>query len=456
MTSDNRINARAYEGLVLSFPFLVLFCPRLNLGFTHARIDEMLVLVWLPLSIKHLLQSRYISGRNNIFGFIKVFLVLLGVFTAGLLYGEGAARWSASNIKLVTRPAVVIAYFLVVRYWCYRAMVNPVRAGVAVVGAILAAGLLGYIAMSSPALADSLVSTYSSGIAEYDDNYSFDMSRRAMSVFSGYDQASVTYSIALVLVIFLFFNSRRRLTGKFLPGLAMAGLLVSIMTSGRIGFVTAIVGGLVSLVLNMRGRAARMVPVAVFLAVLLVSAVPLGNLVIRNEETMQRFSDVMNLFDLASSTPLWERSSGVAGVVATQVLGIRYPTGMAMLTGFGDDGKFVSDVGYVTVFVKYGLVGIVAVISTLFVIAVKGRRIGKLVMSVSPDSIPLSAFLPGIAAIFFVGSMKGGLYFLTYKVGEIFAYILALCIVEDEISRAGMNGKNDLRMRDIPNDDARG
>jgi hypothetical protein len=353
------------------------------------------------------------------------------MFLFGLLYGDGIGKWAWENIKLVTRPAVIIINVLVVRYWMFRSKACPDHLVLGFVIAVMLAGALGYFAMFSPALADMLDLLYTH---EYDfaDTYSFNMAGRAMSVFAGYDQASITYALGCMMSLFFFLNSRTFFLKVFSLLMSMS-LIVAIISSARIGFVALLLGILVFLVMNIKRRI--FLPFCVLVFVSLALLLPAMGFLFPENKPIERFMDVVALFDISSSVPFWERSSGVDSVLISQVYGLLYPQGTGLIFGFGDNGLFVSDVGYITVFVKYGIVGLVILFSAMFMIGWRGYRTGKKSMTLVTKykaSIPLNMILPAIISLFIVASFKGGLYFITYKTGELFAFILALCLIEGE------------------------
>ena len=425
---------KLYAGLVLAFPFLVLFSPRIPIIITHARVDELLVLLWLPFAVKHYVQTSNKYQRTYNASYFRAFLFLFVVFVFGLLYGDGEARWSRENLKLVTRPIVIILNILVLRFWIFRANMKRVHLVAGLIAAVTLAGAVGYLAMSSPALADSLKILYAQEIPLY-KAYAFDMSSRAMSVFVGYDQASITYAIGIILSLYLFFNYRTSF-GKSFSAITTICLFVAIVSSARIGLVSLFFGVLVLLVMNMKGRMLMIASVCCPLFLLSFLLMPFLDFVFPNSETIERFMDAVALLDFNSPLPFWERSYGMNAVIQQQVYGILYPHGSEVVFGFGDNGEFVSDIGYVTVFVKYGIVGLLSVFYTLITIGKTGFKTGKNAMlSVTKKGVgfPINAILPGLMTLFIVGSSKGGLYFITYKTGELFAFVLALCILEGEV-----------------------
>ncbi len=112
-----------------------------------------------------------------------------------------------------------------------------------------------------------------------------------------------------------------------------------------------------------------------------------------------------------------------------------YPRSGQYSYRFGDHGKFISDSGYVTIFVKYGVFGLIILIYALVMIGVKGFQLNRKITSSIMDKnnyFPISIILPVLVVIFLVGPVKGGLYFITYKTGEFFAFILAICVIESE------------------------
>jgi hypothetical protein len=210
--------------------------------------------------------------------------------------------------------------------------------------------------------------------------------------------------------------------------------LVAIVTSARVGFVT-LVAGLVAMLLLRKHSARPLVMAVGLVAVFLYAVVPIGHFVLPDSATLQRFEDVVRLLDVSSSTSMLERSEGVSELFATQVLNVSYPEGLDVLWGKGDDGEFVSDSGYVTTYVKHGVAGILIVLFFLAITAFQGNRLARAVARrASVAVLPISAVVPGLAALFCAGSIKGGHYFLTYKIGELFALVLALSVIEGEFA----------------------
>lgn len=417
--------------LLLSFPFSVLFCPPLNFLLFHARIDEVLVLAFVPVAAIHYFSHTFRNYRKVSNPYFVVFFVLYAVFLLGLIHGGGIGQATSSDWRWISRPLAMVLNILVLRYWLHRASLKFSHYVFGTVTAIALAGALGYFAMSSPALADTLVRIYSAGLEAYDDNYSFDMSRRAMSVFTGYDQASIAYAIGFVLTIFLYFNNDKK--WKILMLFMMSVIVVAILTSARVGIVSALAGGAVLWVFHHRGRVAGITVAVLALTIVIYSVAPFGQLFIQNPETIARLKEFTGIFDFWSATPFIDRSPGLRGMVDSQILDVSYPKGPDMIIGFGDDRRFVSDLGIVTVYVKYGVIGLVVLACVYAVWVFKGLETRRMILLTTRYKMPFCETLPAFVAVFFVGSMKGGLYFLTYKLGELFALVLALAVVEGEI-----------------------
>jgi hypothetical protein len=420
--------------LLLSFPFSVLFCPPVNLLLFYARIDEVLVLAFVPVAAIHYLSHAFRNYRKVASPHFVALFILFAVFLLGLFHGGGNWQAGSSYWRWITRPLALILAILVLRYWLHRGLLKFNHYVTGIVVAVALAGALGYFAMHSPELADTLVRVYSAGIEAYDDNYSFDMSRRAMSVFTGYDQASIAFAIGFVLTIYLYVNSGKK--WKIPTLVTMCVMAVAILASARVGIVSALAGGSALWVLRQRGRLAGFV-VAVLALILAISAViPFAQLFIQNPETIARLKEFTGIFDFWSSTPFIDRSQGLRGMVDSQILDVSYPKGLEAVIGFGDDTRFVSDLGIVTVYVKYGVIGMVVLACVYAVWVYKGLQTSGMILAATRQYMPFSTTLPALVALFVVGNMKGGLYFLTYKLSELFAFVLALVIVEGEIAVA--------------------
>jgi len=428
-TALPRAGPRAFTALLLAFPFLVLFSPRIPLLVTHARIDELLVAAWLPVALRHYGRPTSDAIRRRRSPYFLAFLSIFVVFVIGLVLGDGAERWSQPNLKMVSRPLFVLIDILVLRYWIHRSQCAAVTAASALVSAVAVAGGLGYLALSTPALAAGLTSVYASALENVNDAYRFDMSRRAMSVFAGYDQASVTYAAGALVSLALFLDART-FRARALSSAAGLWLIVSIVTSARTGFVSLVLGGMKLLAMRRGGHAVVAACAAARIGALAYVVVPS---IIPNEATLEHFADIKSLIDVSSPLPFWERSEGVNALIESQVIGIEYPSGMDCLLGRGDTGMYISDSAYVTIYVTYGLVGVAVIAYALFAIARQASRTGRSFRAaVGSPRASVSSMLPAMVALFAVASAKGGLYLLTYKTGELFAVLLAYCVVEAE------------------------
>lgn len=434
-----------YAFLTILFPFMVIFSPRINLILTHARIDELIVFLFLPFSLQHFLRSEKGVFRNHRRTLLLPFLTLFILFTLGLIHGGEPENWTFQTVNQACRPLIVIANVLVLRYWILKSNIKFMYLLLGFIIAITLAGVLGLAAMTKPALALALQNIYVPNIAQYGDLYRFDMSTRAMSVFAGYDQASMTYAIAIIFSIFIFLNFNSLILKAFSILMSFC-LLSAIVTSARIGFIAIIFAFVVIYVFNIKIKLGYTTMFICLAGAFLFILLTYNQLFLINDQTITRFADVLNLFDFSSPIPFWERSEGVNVVLRTQVYGIHYPQGLDMIWGIGDRGEFISDIGFIGTFVKYGFIGIAALLYIFISIGYMGYRIGKKAKGLY-FYLPISSLLPGLMAMFIVGSMKGGLYFITYKIGELFAFILALSLVEAEALKSNYSFQKHFKLK---------
>ena len=421
-----------YSFLIVLYPFSVLFCPRLNIGFTHARIDELLVFIWAPIALVSFLFSKI---KRITIVYYLVFLSLSILFTFGVLYAGSSTGWSIPNLKNVSRPVFFLMNLIVLRYWIYKGKVKIKTVLLSLVASITIAGVIGLYATTNPTFAYWLTNTYASGIFDMEAPYRFNMSFRAMSVFSGYDQASITYAIGVILSLFIVLNYWRRKALRYLCILMIILLTMSIISSARVGII-ALMGGLIvffSFTISKKITIFYIFSTALAILILGTFILPFARDVIPTYST-NRLMELTEVFNFKSHYSILERVQGFNALYYTQVRYVNYPRGWNIILGYGDDGKFISDVGYINVFCRYGLLGIFVLISSFVALFKTGSKIGKLIESVQTSSkyTPVNFILPALIVLFAIGSMKGGLYFLTFKTGECFALIIALCIVEAE------------------------
>jgi len=114
------------------------------------------------------------------------------------------------------------------------------------------------------------------------------------------------------------------------------------------------------------------------------------------------------------------------------MLAQKYPEGIDVVFGFGDDTRFISDVAYVSMFIKYGLAGLLAVFYIYFSWISSGfRMIGYgLRKKILLERMTSLFTIPGIVVFFLMAATKGPLYFISIKTGELVSVILGLALFE--------------------------
>jgi hypothetical protein len=288
--------------------------------------------------------------------------------------------------------------------------------------------------MYAPGFSLKLIQLYTPDI-EYNKyfQYTFDMSVRAMSVFYGYDQASVSYAFGCILALALTMNMKNDFKYKIVVIVSIFILFGSIISSARVGFVSALSGGLALLLLrSSKSLNSKLLPL--FIVICLIVSLSHLDTIFPNSKTFTRFSEVLKIFSFEGTTSFFDRSEGMSGVIETQILYKTYPNGIDMVFGFGDDTNFVSDVAYVTIFIKYGFAGLIVVFYVFFIWISSGIRMTFYSLR---NKIPLERrmalfILPGMAILFLIAAMKGPLYFLSLKTGELVSVLLGLALYEHQ------------------------
>ena len=428
-------NAHVYQVCLLLYPFFVLFCPPLNFGIFYARIDEILILLCVPMVLADLRAQTNYTYKTFRGKLVKPYVFLFLLFCWGIIWGNSFGNLNSSYIRYILKPLYLILAAFAFKSMLTRAKINKPLVLISMLSAICSAGLLGYYAMYNYGLSIKLIQLYMPDLL-YNRflHSSFNMSVRAMSVFYGYDQASVTYAMGCIFIIALVICIQKNAKYKLLLILFAFILLGSIVSSARIGFVSFLGGALIMLTLPRKKRLSSSLLI-IFIVLIFFVLLPNIGVLFPENKTLERFSDVLRIFSAETSTPFIERSEGLHGVIESQLLNINYPDGVDIVFGFGDDTNFVSDIAYASIFVKYGLIGLLVTFYVFFVWMSSGI---KMVSYGLRKKIPLEStisffILPGLAALFLIAAMKGPLYFLSLKTGELVSMLLGLSLFEFEV-----------------------
>lgn len=441
--------ANLYSLGLLLYPFSVLFCPPINFGLFYARVDETLILLFMPMLIADLKVGNNRTYNSLRYKLLKPYGILFLVFCWGILWANGFDNLNGSYVRQILRPMYLIIVALTVKKLLSITNLDKTRLLIALLISICLAGLLGYYAMYDSRVSMKLIRMYNPDI-EYNKyfEYTFDMSVRAISVFHGYDQASVTYAFGCILAIVLTMTMKKDLKYRLGSVASIPILLVSIISSARIGFISLLGGGIVLYLWPYKKRLTSKILVMIILLCFFVLLPHIGALFPKNT-TFYRFSDALEIFNFGEKNSLMERSKGLFGVMESQVLDTIYPDGVNMVFGFGDNTRFISDVAYISIFVKYGLVGLFAVFYIYFRWISSSLTMIRIGMW---NNIPLerravSFMLPSITVLFFIAAMKGPLYFITIKTGELVSIIIGLALFECQANLGSRERKEDFLFR---------
>jgi len=383
---------------------------------------------------------------------MKPYMFLFILFCWGIIWGNSYDIINASYVRQILRPLYLIIVTFTVKKLLGITKMNKEFLIMSILVSLCLAGLLGYYAMHDHGVSLKLIRLYVPDI-EYNKyvNYTFDMSVRAMSVFSGYDQASVSYAFGCILAFTLTVNMKKGFKYKMIVVALVFILFGCIISSARIGFVSVLGGGLVLLLLPSRQSLNSKI-LLIFMALSLTVSLSHFVNIFPDSKTYIRFSDVLRIFSFNETNTFIERSEGLTGVVETQILDKTYPDGIDMVFGFGDDTMFVSDVAFSSTFIKYGFVGLFAVFYVYFSWIYLGVRmtIYGIRNNIHLGRRTVLFILPGVAVLFFIAAMKGPLYFLTLKTGELVSVFLGLVLFEQQsimnrwVARRSMPPKREL------------
>jgi hypothetical protein len=374
-------------------------------------------------------SHTYISFTRRLLAPYAVFFLL---FCWGVVWGNSFSSLTSSYIRTIVTPLYFIAETLAIKSILKRAQLATASGLMALAIAISAAGLLGVYAMEHPAMASLLVRTFVQDLEFHKYAAStFNMSVRAMSVFYGYDQAAVTYGLAALIVLVLLLTFRRRtLRTAFLVTLIVS-LIASMLTSARVGLVAFLGAALPQLFVRERALLRRKVLVVtlLFTTVLFLASIPTY---FSNNKTLTRFVDIIHMVTPDDSAPVLERSADFNGMLETQVYDKPYPHGFDIIFGSGDDTQWVSDVAYVTIYIKYGLLGLATVLYTFITwvaLGLKSRALRKR-LGFPVEHTLAALVLPSMTVLFALSAMKGPLYFLAFKTGDLVAVLLGVTLME--------------------------
>lgn len=258
--------------------------------------------------------------------------------------------------------------------------------------------------------------------------YTFNMSTRAMSVFYGYDQASVTYAFGALAAIALVVRPGESRSLLLLPVAAECVLVASILSSARVGMVAFVVGSAAMLYL-LRRQINKYVSLGIVAAMLTV-ALSGSSALFPQSKTIERNLDALQTVVPGVGTGGGDEADGISVIIQTQIMGIDFPTGLDSFFGYGDDLSFVSDVGYVSTYVKYGIAGLLVVIFA-YVSWIRTAGLARAASLIGGTFTHASTYIvEGAVALFAVAAFKGTFYFLTQKTGDLVAVVLGVMLYE--------------------------
>lgn len=427
--------ARLYQLLLITYPIFVLFSPKLNIGITHAKVDELLLALWLPNAFLEFVSFYLRAGNYGFRRYIVGLMLLFGVFLLGLALGDADERFSISNIKLIIRPLIIIANIIVLRYWIIRSKLSVVSPLCYMLISICVSAIVALYSMKDQSFAQILIDQYSEGIYNYNYSDYFDMSWRAMGVFAGYDAAAITYGMGIVVASYLLISRARSTIKTVLLFLAIMIMTFAIVASARIGIVATVPACFVLFLIGWNISWQRKITFAFISLIISMILIPLATNFFPHVSTIERFLDGVQVLNLFSSESVFERAEGVSTVLNSQYFDIILPQGVDMFFGFGDHGYPISDIGYVTVFVKYGFVGLAALGACLYSFIAPTIQSERYVyyndFSKEKES-SCNYILISLITLIAIGMAKGGLYFLAQKTGELFAIVVACSVIESE------------------------
>lgn len=424
--------------LLLSFPLLAVFGLPVKLGSFYLTPTEILIFGYGALYCMAVAMRRIPAPSRSQLGYLLAFLAIFSNNIIGLMVGSDADRWQLSNIRVALRPVTLFIAVLVISQWAKRSTMPKRYAIYAVSLPIALAGLFGLYGMYNQGFSSLLLSLYSPHLIDADLNSRFNMSVRAMSVFTGYDQASITYAfnIAILTSLLAFFRNSAKAKACAVVGVIL--MVVSIVSSARTGFVTVVAFIPLFFIYIKRFRFVKGVQVLTAAGLTTVALFFTLNRIFPDSSTIERFLDLANFSALMSGGSLIEKSEGINSLYYTQIANLTYPTGADILFGFGDNGKPISDSGYITTFINNGLFGItllfVALVSWMassYATLIESEKAGN-----EPSFTIFNFLLLVFTVISMISAIKGPLYFLSYINGDILVYVLALATYEASLLRS--------------------
>jgi hypothetical protein len=429
---DGQPYSRTARAILFLYPLSILFCPPVDLWALHARPDEIVTILGIPLAFRDLTRPGSYAYRATGFRLAAPYTCLFLMLCWGIVWGDSVGSLTGSYVRTIVSPLFFAMEIFVFASLLTRARLDNGSTLLGLTTAVAGAGLLGLYAMTDPATALVLVRTFMPDLEFHKYAAStFNMSTRAMSVFYGYDHAAVTYALSALAAVGLLLTHRRRVWYTAILTALLISLVASMVSSARVGVLAFLGAGLAQLMLGERVVFHRRLLAFASLAGVIgfIVSIPIY---FPENATLMRLVDLVEMLDVDGSASLLERSEALDGMVGTQIYDKPFPTGIDVLVGSGDDTQFISDVGYVTVYIKYGVFGLCVVLYTfltwLFVglsSIARRKRLGA-----AASNTVTTFVLPGMAVLFAIAAMKGPLYFLSFKTGDLVALLCALVLVE--------------------------
>jgi len=433
--------------LLLFFPFTAVFGVPIKIGFIYLWPTELLIICFGAIYLLNIPMRRYKVYKNSYALYIVGFFVILFCNITGLIVGSEPERLTVANLRAVLRPAEIVLSIFVIITWIRSTVINKSINLLSLALAITVAGIAGLYGMYNSKFSNLLIDIYSPHLINSDLIGRFNMSVRAMSVFTGYDQASVTYSFNIIIIISLvmLFKHSKAIINVYI--IALLIMFLSIVSSARTGIITTLAALPIYLIYAKTKYLTTKIKLISAIVAIIIFIPFFSNILFPESATIERFNDVLNISKVSSGLSIVERSEGVNSLYYTQVANVDYPVGLDILFGYGDNAKPISDSGYVTTYVKYGLAGMLSlvIIFSCWIIAALKKISAAKATNLESEVVIFNIILVCSTVIFIIAAIKGPLYFLSGINGDIMAYILAFAIYENTSSQPYLSGTGTLQ-----------
>lgn len=394
--------------LVIFLLILTIFSFQINILFFYIKINELIIILLSPLVALYI--SKNYNNIKNIIPivyfnfFLFLFIISIYFFFISILHNKAINFDHLHNIK---QKLIMYLYLITFFLFLLKSKIKTSYILNILNILILMAGYIGLLTYDNLDLRHQIYNIYNQGIYNLDKFYRFDGYDRSMSIFTGFDIASITYFTGVFCNFYLLIGIKN-LYQKIYHIISIFLLLLFISISGRIGFIALGILIFIYLFYNFK---TQIILKLLLITILIYYFFKKLNFITYTESNIDRHSLEDIFFDFKLS-------------MHEHLIDINYPKNIFFFFGNGYSDEFISDFGFVNIFCNGGI--LISIFYIYFVI--KMYLYSKKIKYFKLENSETRKILLYFCFFFtmFILNLKGNEYYSNNVTGYLTVIILSL------------------------------